>query len=174
MVDFSKLPHPKTTACHIGFKVAALLVYILCEWFNSAYVFNFISVVMLLAIDFWTVKNVSGRLLVGLRWWNEITDEGDSLWKFESLDAEGLKSVNTEESRIFWYTLYLTPMLWAFLAFVAIIKLDLDYLMITVVAIVLSGTNIVGYSKGSKDAKQRLTDMATQSMASSVFTGSWA
>jgi len=22
------------------------------------------------ALDFWTVKNVSGRLLVGLRWWS--------------------------------------------------------------------------------------------------------
>jgi Eukaryotic protein of unknown function (DUF846) len=30
-------------------------------------------------------KNVSGRLLVGLRWWNEVTDEGDN-WRFESLE----------------------------------------------------------------------------------------
>lgn len=28
--------------------------------------------VTLLAFDFWTVKNVSGRLLVGLRWWNKV------------------------------------------------------------------------------------------------------
>eukprot|EP01050_Picozoa_sp_SAG11_P010429 SAG11_NODE_1041_length_6056_cov_5.902468_6_plen_102_part_00 len=30
--------------------------------------------ILLLAMDFWTVKNVSGRLLVGLRWWNEIME----------------------------------------------------------------------------------------------------
>ena len=30
-------------------------------------------------------KNVSGRLLVGLRWWNETTDEGSN-WRFESLE----------------------------------------------------------------------------------------
>ena len=29
-------------------------------------------------------KNVSGRLLVGLRWWNEVTDDGGN-WRFESL-----------------------------------------------------------------------------------------
>jgi hypothetical protein len=29
-------------------------------------------VTLLLAFDFWTVKNVTGRLLVGLRWWNEV------------------------------------------------------------------------------------------------------
>ena len=27
---------------------------------------------------------MSGRLLVGLRWWNEVTDEGSN-WRFESL-----------------------------------------------------------------------------------------
>ncbi len=37
----------------------------LCLW-------TMIEQVLLLAFDFWTVKNVSGRLLVGLRWWNEV------------------------------------------------------------------------------------------------------
>ena len=44
--------------------------------------------VLLAALDFWVVKNVSGRILVGLRWWNEINDLGESIWKFESLDQE--------------------------------------------------------------------------------------
>lgn len=34
-------------------------------------VITFIVVVILAALDFWTVKNVSGRLLLGLRWWSE-------------------------------------------------------------------------------------------------------
>ena len=38
---------------------------------------------MFLCCDFWTVKNVSGRLLVGLRWWNYIDDQGTSHWMFE-------------------------------------------------------------------------------------------
>lgn len=32
------------------------------------------------------VKNVSGRLMVGLRWWNEVSESGGSDWKFESLE----------------------------------------------------------------------------------------
>ena len=31
----------------------------------------------------WQVKNVTGRKLVGLRWWNEANDSG-SAWRFES------------------------------------------------------------------------------------------
>lgn len=35
-------------------------------------------------MDFWTVKNITGRLMVGLRWWNYVDDDGKSHWVFES------------------------------------------------------------------------------------------
>ncbi len=34
-------------------------------------VITFIIVIILSAFDFWAVKNVTGRLLVGLRWWSD-------------------------------------------------------------------------------------------------------
>lgn len=40
--------------------------------------------VVLLALDFWTVRNVSGRVLVGLRFWNQVDEDGTSFWVFES------------------------------------------------------------------------------------------
>lgn len=33
----------------------------------------------------WQVKNVTGRLLVGLRWWNDGNSENGDAWRFESL-----------------------------------------------------------------------------------------
>ena len=47
----------------------------------------FIVVVCLMAADFWTVKNVTGRILVGLRWENQIDEEGNEQWIFESKSA---------------------------------------------------------------------------------------
>jgi hypothetical protein len=38
---------------------------------------TFILVIMFTAFDFWTVKNVTGRLLVNLRWWSEIDELGE-------------------------------------------------------------------------------------------------
>ena len=35
-------------------------------------------------MDFWTVKNITGRLLAGLRWWNHIDEDGKSQWIFEN------------------------------------------------------------------------------------------
>jgi hypothetical protein len=32
------------------------------------------SIVILCAIDFWFIKNVAGRKLVGLKWWEEIDE----------------------------------------------------------------------------------------------------
>lgn len=55
---------------------------------NSVLVF--IIVALLLAADFWNVKNISGRLLVGLRWWNETTEDGQSVWVFESADVSAV------------------------------------------------------------------------------------
>lgn len=62
--------------------------YILSALFVNNFVIIFVVTVLLAALDFWVVKNVSGRILVGLRWWNEINDLGESIWKFESLDQE--------------------------------------------------------------------------------------
>ena len=39
-------------------------------------VITFILVTVLGALDFWTIKNISGRLLVGLRWWSEVDEKG--------------------------------------------------------------------------------------------------
>lgn len=69
-------------------QAAALAWYLLCGWFINGFVIQFVVTVLLIAFDFWTVKNVSGRILVGLRWWNETTENGESIWRFESLDKQ--------------------------------------------------------------------------------------
>lgn len=56
----------------------------LCTWFSESFIASFVAVVLLLSMDFWTVKNITGRLMVGLRWWNYVDDDGKSHWVFES------------------------------------------------------------------------------------------
>jgi len=69
-------------------QATALAFYILSTLFIDNFVIIFVITVLLAALDFWVVKNVSGRILVGLRWWNEINDLGESVWRFECLDQE--------------------------------------------------------------------------------------
>lgn len=41
-------------------------------------------------------QNVSGRLLVGLRWWNQVDEDGKSHWVFESRKVSSNSSATAE------------------------------------------------------------------------------
>lgn len=69
---------------HLLFRSSAILLYLFASLFFSSFITIFVVMLVLLSMDFWTVKNVSGRLLVGLRWWNHIDEDGKSHWIFEN------------------------------------------------------------------------------------------
>jgi len=84
----------------------------------------FIITILLLAIDFYYLKNIAGRRLVGLRWWNETDSQtGDGRWVFESADPE-TRDVNPTDKRFFWLALYAQPVLWIVLAVVALASME--------------------------------------------------
>lgn len=88
----------------------------------------FIITILLLAGDFYYLKNIAGRRLVGLRWWNEVDPQtGDSQWVFESSEP-GTKTINATDSRFFWLALYVQPMLWVLLAILALVRLQFLWL----------------------------------------------
>jgi len=74
--------------------------------------------------------------MVGLRWWNEVSETGGSDWKFESLE-EGQRAVNKKDSFVFWTLLYASPVVWCVLGLVAILKLNIDYLLLVIIAVLL-------------------------------------
>jgi len=83
----------------------------------------FIITILLLAADFYYLKNIAGRRLVGLRWWNEVDPAtGDSHWVFESAEP-GTKVVNPTDSRFFWLAIYVQPLFWVALAILALVRL---------------------------------------------------
>ena len=149
--------HPVACFFHVAFKIAALFFFVFGGWITSNDVFLFVLIIVSLACDFWTVKNVSGRLLVGMRWWNNINDEGNNDWVFESL--EDMSDVGAVDARVFWWALYMTPTIWTFFLIVALLKLQLQWCLIIGTAIVLSGANIYGYTKCSKDAEKKMQDL---------------
>lgn len=84
----------------------------------------FIITLLILSADFYYLKNIAGRRLVGLRWWNEVnTSSGDSTWVFESSDPT-TRTITATDKRFFWLSLYVTPALWIGLAILAIIRLS--------------------------------------------------
>jgi len=145
------------TACffHVLFKAAAMLFYLLFMQFFHNFIIGFVVCVLLLAFDFWTVKNVTGRLLVGLRWWNEVRDDGSNVWIYEC--KPDTRTINRTDSFWFWSTLWATPAVWLLFGIGALIGFNFSYLLIVAVALALSGANVLGYWKCQKDAAGRVT-----------------
>ncbi|KAF7705725.1 hypothetical protein HF521_021011 [Silurus meridionalis] len=85
----SKIKHPVASFFHLFFRIGAILIYLLCEFLSSSFIACMVSIILLLSCDFWTVKNITGRLLVGLRWWNQVDEDGNSHWVFESRKVSG-------------------------------------------------------------------------------------
>ncbi|XP_019878534.2 uncharacterized Golgi apparatus membrane protein-like protein CG5021 isoform X2 [Aethina tumida] len=150
------LTHPYVTFFHLAFRGASVVVYMLCGWFSNSFIASFVTVVLLLSMDFWTVKNITGRLMVGLRWWNYIDDDGVSHWVFESRKNR----INDREATIFWTALVLTPFFWGIFFIIALFGLKLEWLLLVMIALVLNGANLYGYIKckvGNKDSLSTVT-----------------
>ncbi|CAK9796708.1 Uncharacterized Golgi apparatus membrane protein-like protein CG5021 [Anthophora plagiata] len=143
----NKLKHPYVTMFHLAFRVAAIVAYMLCGWFSNSFITSFVVVVLLLSMDFWTVKNITGRLMVGLRWWNYVDDNGKSHWIFESKKGTEQNRINSTEARIFWLALILCPFLWSVFFVVALFSLKFKWLLLVCIAIILNGANLYGYVK---------------------------
>jgi len=154
--------HPVTIIFHLLFKSLALFIYVFGSWFTSNFIFTFVICILLLAFDFWTVKNVSGRLLVGLRWWSYVKEDGENEWIFESL--EDMAEISAIDSRMFWGALYLSPLCWILLLLVGVLRLKFEYLPIVAAALMLNGANVVGYLKCSSSAKDKMRAMVEQGM----------
>jgi hypothetical protein len=162
-----KYRHPVPLFFHLFFKVAAIIMYLIGFFVFNNFVISFVIITMLVAFDFWTVKNVTGRRLAGLRWWNEINDDGTNRWVFESLQDRS--SLDTGESMIFWISLFVTPAVWILFLLSAILPPKPSYLVIVLVALSLNCANVVGYMKCRKDAKKKLEGAATNFVIGQMF-----
>ncbi|XP_021932549.1 uncharacterized Golgi apparatus membrane protein-like protein CG5021 isoform X4 [Zootermopsis nevadensis] len=148
-------------------KVSAIVAYLLCGLFSNSFIASFVTVVLLLSVDFWTVKNITGRLMVGLRWWNYVDDEGKSHWVFEARKGTQQNRINPYEAQIFWMALILCPVLWVLFFLIALIGLNFKWLLLICIAIVLNGANLYGYIKCKTGHGEKLGT----SLTSGIYDG---
>ncbi|MBZ3885831.1 Golgi apparatus membrane protein TVP23-like protein A [Sciurus carolinensis] len=153
--------HPLATFFHLFFRVSAIVTYVCCDWFSKSFVGCFVTVLLLLSFDFWSVKNVTGRLMVGLRWWNQIDEDGRSHWVFEARKASPSGMAATEaEARIFWLGLIICPMIWIVFFFSTLFSLKLKWLALVIAGISLQAANLYGYilcKMGGEDDIRKVT-----------------
>ncbi|KAL2213973.1 Golgi apparatus membrane protein tvp-23 [Sarocladium strictum] len=142
--------HPITLLTFLAFRISSVLVYFLGLWVFNSMIMIFIITILLLAADFYYLKNIAGRRLVGLRWWNEVDPQtGESKWVFESSEP-GTKTINATDSRFFWLALYVQPILWVVMAVLALVRLQFLWLPLVIIALVLTVMNTLAFSRCDK------------------------
>ena len=80
--------------------------------------------------------------------------------------AEDKSDIRPLDERLFWWGLYVPAAAWAFLLVTAVISLKLQWLIVVGAALALSGANVVGYTKCSKEAQARLEGLSSGGAAS--------
>lgn len=143
----TNIRHPMAAFFHLFFRISAIVTYLFCDWFSTSFVGCFLTIIVLLSCDFWSVKNVTGRLLVSLRWWNQIDEDGRSQWVFEAKKPSPHSRISTTEveARIFWLGLVLCPLIWTLFFFTTLFSLKLKWLALVIAGIVLQAANLYGF-----------------------------
>ena len=143
--------HPIICLFTVLFKVLSLLSFLILEKLTKKKSVIYLATILFGSADFWVTKNLSGRLLVGLRWWNEVKENGEEVWIFESKNE---KKEATSDKSVFWICLYLTPIVWFILIIFNIFQPA--RFIIGLICLIFTGTNLYGYFKCSKDQQGKL------------------
>ncbi|XP_035876825.1 Golgi apparatus membrane protein TVP23 homolog A isoform X1 [Phyllostomus discolor] len=166
----AKIRHPLATFFHLFFRVSAIVTYVCCDWFSRSFVGCFVTVLLLLSFDFWSVKNVTGRLMVGLRWWNQIDEDGKSHWIFEARKVSPNNIAATEaEARIFWLGLIICPMIWIVFFFSTLFSLKLKWLALVIAGISLQAANLYGYILCKMGGESDISKVTAGFLSQAVF-----
>lgn len=168
---YKQLPHPYITFFHLFFRGAAIVTYLFSTWFSDSFIGSFVILTLLLSADFWVVKNITGRLLVGLRWWNYVDDNGQSHWVFESGNHG---RISARESRLFWIALIVTPVLWGIFLVTAFFGLNFKWMLPVFIALTLNGANLYGYIKCHYGSDTKINTAANDFVRKQLFQSTWS
>ena len=73
----------------------------------------FLSIFACILLDFWITKNITGRYLVGMRWWSYVGRDNQTHYEYESFDYE--INYSPLDITIFWWGIFINVMFWSIL-----------------------------------------------------------
>ena len=154
---YKKSSNPIVSILTVFFKFLSIFLFLFVNLFVSNESYTIITVIISGSIDFWYTKNISGRILVGLRWWNQIKSNGQEVWIYESKNEQDLNKIN---SKIFWDSLYTNTFIWVVLSFWELIRFKFMWGTLTVIMLILSGTNLFSFIKCSELQRKNIVEFS--------------
>ena len=149
LTDFmKKSSNPSVALMTVALKGCALFFFLFLNIFTSNQAFVMVVVILFDAMDFWYTKNISGRILVGLRWWNTYNPETQQeVWRFESKNE--IKEANIDR-KTFWFSLYGFTGAWLVLFIWECIWFNFMWACLCLISLAISGINTYGFLRCSQ------------------------
>lgn len=107
---------------------------------SSYSIVDFTLVLLCAAVDFWTIKNITGRKLVGMTWWMRINDQtGDEEWIFHS--SEATTKLHPLNEQVFWGSCLLAAVFWGVTCVLSLILSRLFWIALCATCFLLGAIN---------------------------------
>ncbi|KRX08059.1 hypothetical protein PPERSA_02191 [Pseudocohnilembus persalinus] len=120
--DLKSAGNPIMCIVTFAFKFLALLAYLFLNAIVGDKIYTFIIVLVISCIDFWAVKNLTARFLVGLKWWNEFDENGNEIWLYSSMPANW--KPHKVDKTIFWISQITITLIFLFFLIIKILSLS--------------------------------------------------
>ena len=144
---YRKSSNPSVALTTVGLKLLSLFFFLFLDLIASD-AFVMIIVLLLVVADFWYTKNISGRKLVGLRWWNRFNpDTQQDIWTFESKNE--IKEASSDR-KTFWLSLYGYSGAWLILIIWECTIFNFMWGFYCLICLAISGINTYGFFRCSK------------------------
>ncbi len=157
-INLVKSNHPIFGFFHLALKVAPIFSYLFMGIFQSSIIMTFIMTLVISCFDFWFVKNIAGRYMLGMRWWNGDDDLGRDGWVFDSYDNA---DCSTEFDRnVFWNCLRGSIVFWGVMVITKTLSFSFFWGILVIVIFLLNLTNYYGYTMCYKDQAKKLNSIA--------------
>ncbi|CAG9473711.1 golgi apparatus membrane protein TVP23, putative [Plasmodium vivax] len=151
----NKTNHPYICFAHVFFKLLAVSLYFLGPFlFRSEksnehdFIITFAVTLFLVSLDFYLVKNITGRFLVKMIWWIDANEDYSNKIIFKSSEESLL---NGTDKKVFWYALYANFLIWLSQALQMLMSFQFCWFLLCFLCLFLSFYNLFNFWKCSKE-----------------------
>ncbi|KJP88447.1 hypothetical protein AK88_01899 [Plasmodium fragile] len=151
----NKTKHPYICFAHVFFKFLAVSIYFIGPYlFQSEksnepdFIVTFAGTLFLVSLDFYLVKNITGRFLVKMIWWIDANEDYSNKIIFKSSDENLL---NSTDKKVFWYALYANCLMWLSQTLQTLMSFQFCWFLLCSLCLLLSFYNLFNFWKCSKE-----------------------
>ncbi|SBT42789.1 golgi apparatus membrane protein TVP23, putative (TVP23) [Plasmodium ovale wallikeri] len=115
---------------------------------ENDFIITFAITLFLVSLDFYLVKNITGRFLVKMIWWIDANDDYSNKIVFQSSEENILNKV---DKKVFWYALYVNFFIWLMQTTQMLMSLQICWFMLCFLCLLLSFYNLHNFWKCSEE-----------------------